>query len=66
MSQVKENETVKGTFVLDKNLKLHLDVAALVTGQEKSKIVNDALKVMLKNMGCDLSKPPMLPKINKV
>ena len=61
----KKSENVKGTFVLNKNLKQHLAVASLATGREQSEIVDVGLRYILKQLGCgDLNSPPSLPNLN--
>ncbi len=61
----KNSEQVKGTFVLDKNLKQHLAVASLASGWEQSQIVDVGLRYILKELGCgDLDSPPILPNLN--
>jgi hypothetical protein len=56
-------ELVKKTFLFNKNVSLHLAVAALATGCEQADIVREATESRLKDMGCDLSGPPKLPHI---
>lgn len=62
----KGSDLVKSTILLDKNLKQHLALAALVTGQEQSEIMRDALKERLSKMGCELSEPPQLPNLKRL
>ena len=58
-------EQVKGTFVLDKNLKQHLAFVSLATGRDQSEFVNIGLRYVLKNLGCgDLNAPPIMPNLN--
>jgi hypothetical protein len=59
-------ELVKKTFLFEKNISMHLAVAAVVTGMEQAEIVRQATEARLKDMGCDLTRPPALPNIRPV
>ncbi len=58
-------ELVKSTILLSRNLKQHLAVAAIATGQEQSAIMRDAIEERLEKMGCDLASPPQLPSLKR-
>lgn len=57
-----KGELVKKTFLFSKNVSMHLAVASLATGVEQSEIVRQATESRLRDMGCDLTRPPQLPK----
>lgn len=61
-----DSKLVKKTFLFDQNMHQHLAVAALVVGKEQAEIVREAVSDRLRDMGCDLTKPPQLPKIRDV
>lgn len=65
-SEGRRPELVKKTFLFDQNVNMHLAVAALVTGKEQADIVREAVEERLSEMGCDLTKPPDLPKLKIV
>jgi hypothetical protein len=61
-----KSDLVKKTFLFNKNVSMHLAVAALATGVEQADIVRDATETRLTDMGCDLTRPPQLPDIRIV
>lgn len=60
------SNSVMSSILLDRNLKLHLMVAALATDQDQSEIIRNALEERLTAMGCDLTKPPLLPNLKRL
>jgi hypothetical protein len=54
------DELVTSTYKLQKTMKMHLQVMAVMTGRDQSDIIREALDEYLRNREIDPSEPPQV------